>query len=127
MTGLTAFLKAISDETRLRIMLVLFTHELCVCELCDVLQESQPKISRHLAILRTAGYVTDMRQGQWVFYYPSIEHELLIDLIQCMVKKHDKLPLLKNDFDRLSARIEKNRLCARTRPKEQEDIDARSY
>lgn len=126
MTGLTAFLKAISDETRLRIMLVLFTHELCVCELCDVLQESQPKISRHLAVLRTAGYVTDKRQGQWVFYYYSIEQELLRDLIQCIVVEHEKLPLLKSDFDRLSAKIKNNRLCGRAQSLDREDADARS-
>lgn len=42
--------------------------ELCVCELMAALNESQPKVSRHLANLRTAGLLSDRRQGQWVFY-----------------------------------------------------------
>lgn len=42
--------------------------ELCVCELMDALQESQPKISRHLAQLRNCGLLCDRRDGQWVYY-----------------------------------------------------------
>lgn len=42
--------------------------ELCVCEITHALQEAQPKISRHLAIMRDQGVLTDRRRGQWVFY-----------------------------------------------------------
>ncbi len=65
----TRFLKALADETRL--MLVLLVHqqgELCVCELTHALNTSQPKISRHLAQLRASGLLTDHRRGQWVYY-----------------------------------------------------------
>lgn len=63
------FFKLISDETRLRILLLLHSEgELCVCELVDALEDSQPKISRHLAQLRAHGVLTDSRRGQWVFY-----------------------------------------------------------
>jgi ArsR family transcriptional regulator len=50
--------------------MLLITHEeeLCVCELTCALNESQPKISRHLAQLRTCGLLEDRRQGQWVYY-----------------------------------------------------------
>jgi len=63
------FFKALGDTTRLR-MLVLFGSEgeLCVCELTHALDESQPKISRHLAQLRELGVVLDRRQGQWIYY-----------------------------------------------------------
>jgi len=63
------FFKAMSDLTRLR-MLVLLSREgeLCVCELTHALDESQPKISRHLAQLRELGVVLDRRQGQWIYY-----------------------------------------------------------
>lgn len=68
MTALDLF-KALSDETRLRsLLLIQAEQELCVCELMQALEESQPKVSRHLAQLRKFGLLTDRRQGQWVFY-----------------------------------------------------------
>jgi len=61
--------KALADETRLRCLVLLSTEDnLCVCELCHATTLSQPKISRHLALLRKQGLVTDRRQGQWIFY-----------------------------------------------------------
>jgi len=61
--------KCLADETRVRIALMLAGEgELCVCELVCALQQSQPKISRHLAQLRTSGLLLDRRQGQWVHY-----------------------------------------------------------
>lgn len=63
------FYKCLSDETRLRCLLLIAKEtELCVCELMRALNESQPKISRHLAHLRKHGLLKDRRQGQWVFY-----------------------------------------------------------
>ena len=49
-------------------MLIEQEQELCVCELTEALQESQPKVSRHLAQLRRCALLIDRRQGQWVFY-----------------------------------------------------------
>jgi ArsR family transcriptional regulator len=61
--------KCLCDETRLRIMLLLDAQdELCVCELICALDDSQPKISRHLAQLRACGLLEDRRQGQWIYY-----------------------------------------------------------
>lgn len=63
------FYKCLADETRLRCLLLIERErELCVCELMVALQDSQPKISRHLALLREQGVLIDRRQGQWVFY-----------------------------------------------------------
>jgi DNA-binding transcriptional ArsR family regulator len=61
--------KILSDETRLAIVLLLReSGELCVCDICGVTAESQPKISRHIAILREAELVLDRREGKWVHY-----------------------------------------------------------
>lgn len=61
--------KALSDETRLRaVLLIQQERELCVCELVAALEESQPKVSRHLAQLKSTGLLTDRRQQQWVYY-----------------------------------------------------------
>lgn len=61
--------KNLADETRLGIVLLLRERgELCVCDLCTALAQSQPKISRHLAMLRESGLLLDRKQGKWVHY-----------------------------------------------------------
>jgi ArsR family transcriptional regulator len=60
--------KALSDETRLRILALLEAGELCVCDLMAVLELPQSTVSRHLATLRNAGLVEDRRQGIWMYY-----------------------------------------------------------
>ena len=64
-----SFCKALADPTRARIALLIAREkELCVCELTCALNEIQPKISRHLALLRESGVLADRRKGQWVYY-----------------------------------------------------------
>jgi ArsR family transcriptional regulator len=64
-----SFFRMLGDLTRLRVLALLSREgELCVCELTHALDEIQPKISRHLALLREAGVVLDRRQGQWIYY-----------------------------------------------------------
>jgi ArsR family transcriptional regulator len=61
-------LKALSDETRLRIINLLYEKELCVCDIMETLQISQAKASRHLIYLKNAGLVKDRKHAQWVYY-----------------------------------------------------------
>lgn len=71
MSSLTALqlFKNLSDDTRLTIVLLLKqAGELCVCELTTALELSQPKISRHLAMLRESGLLQDRRSGKWIHY-----------------------------------------------------------
>ncbi|ELY3813364.1 metalloregulator ArsR/SmtB family transcription factor [Cronobacter sakazakii] len=61
--------KLLADDTRLRLALLLRAQgELCVCELTSTLNLSQPKISRHLALLRDSGLLSDRRDGKWIHY-----------------------------------------------------------
>lgn len=61
--------KALSDDTRLRILhLLIEAEEICVCDMETVLECPQAKVSRHLAILKSAGLVEDRREGLWVLY-----------------------------------------------------------
>ncbi|MES1928685.1 ArsR family transcriptional regulator [Salinisphaera dokdonensis CL-ES53] len=61
--------QALADSTRLRCLALIETHgELCVCELVHALELSQPKISRHLKLLRESGLVSDRRERIWVHY-----------------------------------------------------------
>jgi len=68
---LLVLLRALADETRLRIFTLLTRQELCVCEIEDVLNLSQSLVSNHLAVLRQAGLVRarrDETDGRWIFY-----------------------------------------------------------
>ena len=63
------FFRLLSDETRLRSLLLIQQEgELCVCELVHALSVIQPKVSRHLAVLRDHDVVADRRSGQWIYY-----------------------------------------------------------
>jgi len=68
MNDLLGMLKALSDETRLRILKVLEHGELCVCDVVAAIDVSQPKISFHLAVLKGAGLVKDRKEGKWMHY-----------------------------------------------------------
>lgn len=63
-----SFFLALADKTRLRLLNLMREGEVCVCFLVEVLNESQPKISRHLAYLRGAGIVKARREGKWMHY-----------------------------------------------------------
>src|SRR5215207_3445624 len=62
------FFRALADRTRLRLLNLLRTEEVCVCFFVETLKTNQPKISRHLAYLRRAGIVGVRRDGQWIHY-----------------------------------------------------------
>ncbi|MFC4259828.1 metalloregulator ArsR/SmtB family transcription factor [Marinobacter lacisalsi] len=65
-----AVFKALADELRLAALLLIRDQgKLCVCELTEAFDVSQPKVSRHLATLRDVGLVETERHGQWVYYY----------------------------------------------------------
>lgn len=73
--------KCLSDETRLTIVLLIYqSGELCVCDLTDKIPNtSQPKVSRHLAVLRKCKILTTSKNMQWVYYslHPDIPNEIL--------------------------------------------------
>ncbi|GAB6274099.1 MAG: hypothetical protein STSR0004_09620 [Peptococcaceae bacterium] len=71
-------LKAIADETRFKIILLLSKQEMAVCEFINALNLSQPAVSHHLKILKQAGLVKDNREGKWIFY--TIDHQKFKDL-----------------------------------------------
>lgn len=62
------FFLALGDKTRLRLLNLMGSQEICVCYFVEILGQPQPKISRHLAYLRNAGIVTARREGKWMHY-----------------------------------------------------------
>ncbi|MGQ9747806.1 MAG: ArsR/SmtB family transcription factor [Candidatus Caldatribacteriaceae bacterium] len=102
MVNLAEFFKVLSDETRLRIIALLFQKEMCVCEICDVIGESQPKVSRHLAKLRDANLVRDERQGQWVFYYLNIDDKTATEILSAIISNIEEHPILNEGMKKLN-------------------------
>jgi ArsR family transcriptional regulator len=66
--GMETLFRALGDATRLRILGLLLTGEVCVCDIHESLKIPQPKASRHLAYLRRAGLVETRRDGLWIHY-----------------------------------------------------------
>lgn len=92
MKKITAFLKAISDENRLLILLILSNKELCVCDLQTLVPLSQGALSIQLKNLSTIGLVQHTKQGKWVFYrlaqeLPSFQASILQILFQQLEKE----------------------------------------
>jgi ArsR family transcriptional regulator len=101
------FFTALADRTRRRILNLIRDRELCVCFFTEVLDVSQPKISRHLAYLRNAEIVAARREGKWM-YYRIIEPE---DLHAAQILR-DTLEWLASE-DRMRADYERlNLVCA---------------
>ena len=102
---------ALVDATRRRILgLLVHQGELCVCELTAALDDSQPKVSRHLAVLKDAGIVIPRREGTWMFYrladsLPAWAAALLETLPKGAV------PELKPDLKRLKAMVGRPERC----------------
>jgi len=65
---LAGLFAALADTTRLRLLNLMNGREVCVCYFVEILGQSQPKISRHLAYLRRAGIVAARREGKWMHY-----------------------------------------------------------
>lgn len=82
------FFDSLSDETRRRLLALLVSEdELCVCELCHALDLLQPKVSRHLAVMREDGVLTVRREGLWVYYrihplLPAWAYRILDQMVQ---------------------------------------------
>lgn len=69
-------LKALGEETRLKMIAYLTLDSFCVCELVELLQMSQPSVSQHLRRLRQADIILEDKRGKWVFYSLNKDHKL---------------------------------------------------
>lgn len=103
MDKLLNYFKILSDETRLRIMILLYHREFCVCQLCGITGIPQPNVSKHLAKLRNMGFVKDERKEQYIFYSLNIEGELFENILQNIVDNVEDYPILKKDLEKSKA------------------------
>ena len=106
--------RAFADRTRLRILNLLKPGELCVCDLVRVLASPQPKISRHLAYLRSADLVTARKEGLWIYYSlapaRSPFHQKLLECLSCCFAD---VPELAKDARRRAVFCRGSKICCR--------------
>jgi ArsR family transcriptional regulator len=101
--------QALGDATRLRILGLLLTGEVCVCHIHESLKVSQPKASRHLAYLRRAGLVDCRREGLWVYYrLADAPDPVVASVKQAVTHALGHLPGVQRDAQRLQR---KNGCC----------------
>jgi DNA-binding transcriptional ArsR family regulator len=102
--------KAISDETRVRILKLLGTGELCVCQLMAILELGQSTVSKHLGILKNAGLIDVRREWTWSFYRLSKkgENRYTRDFLRLMASVLNDDPLIQKDGERFREVITKN-------------------
>jgi ArsR family transcriptional regulator, arsenate/arsenite/antimonite-responsive transcriptional repressor len=95
--------RAFSDSTRLRILHLLLSGEMCVCDIVSIARVPQPTASRHLAYLRRAGLIEKRRQGLWAYYkLTSAKSAFHRSLVKCLKECFRDVPELASDAKRAS-------------------------
>lgn len=100
MNDLVTIFKALSDETRLRIIKLLERGELCVCDITAALDMVQPKVSFHLGTLKEAGLIKDRKQGKWI-HYSMNETDLFKRMLMVSICEKGNGKLIAEDKKRL--------------------------
>jgi ArsR family transcriptional regulator, arsenate/arsenite/antimonite-responsive transcriptional repressor len=104
-TDMERLFKALADATRLRILGLLLTGEVCVCHIHESLKISQPKASRHLAYRRRAGLVETRRDGLWVHYrFADVSDPVLKAVGDAVRHALTHIDVVHRDADRLQKR-----------------------
>lgn len=102
LTELETLFLALADGTRLRLLNLMRENEVCVCVFTEILAESQPKISRHLAYLRNAGIVSARRDGKWMHYKIVIpEERIAAQILRNTLESIKANALMRADFEKM--------------------------
>jgi ArsR family transcriptional regulator len=105
LTQMERLFSALADPTRLRILGLLLTGEVCVCHIHESLKIPQPKASRHLAYLRRAGLVETRRDGLWIHYRLAVAADPVLRIIQQAVAQALRhAEAIKKDAGRLEVK-----------------------
>ncbi|TVX98205.1 ArsR/SmtB family transcription factor [Paenibacillus cremeus] len=90
--------KLLGDKTRLTILALLKEQDLCVCDIVEILETSQPNVSQHLRKLKDAGLVNENRKGQWIYYALDIaDKPYLQSVMDYIPSLKEKIAQLKNN------------------------------
>ena len=112
MNQLINLFKLLSDETRLRILMLLAKEELCVCQITGILDITQPTASKILAKLRDMNLVTDLRKEKYVFYKLKQDNPVLLRMLQDISNQIENYPKLLSDRNRLDMKDQLLKQCS---------------
>jgi ArsR family transcriptional regulator len=105
--GLERLFKALADTTRLRILGLLLTGEVCVCHIHESLRVPQSKASRHLAYLRRAGLVETRRDGVWIHYRLADASDPALHTIRvALTRTLGRVDVVRRDAGRLAGTLD---------------------
>lgn len=89
-------MKLLADKTRLTIIALLKEREMCVCDIVEILETTQPNISQHLRKLKTGGLVNETRKRQWIYYSLNLNDKSYLNGIL------EELPSMKDKLIKLN-------------------------
>jgi ArsR family transcriptional regulator, arsenate/arsenite/antimonite-responsive transcriptional repressor len=95
-TEMSDLLKIVSDKTRLTILALLKEREMCVCDIVEILETTQPNVSQHLKKLKSSGLVNETRRSQWIYYSLNVEDRPYLKQVLA------QLPSMKERIDALN-------------------------
>ncbi len=98
MNDMVTVIKALADENRLRILMMLLDDEACVCQIIEVLGYAPSTVSKHLSTLRSAGLIESRKRGRWVYYYlPRNPSPVLKDALALVGQHLQQDPVIEAD------------------------------
>lgn len=103
----TKFFKALGEPTRIKILKLLADREMCVCELMDVLEMNQPRISQHLRVLKEIGAVKERKQAQWSYYSLCCDdfNDFIKAFVEFMGEDLKNIDDLSDEYQRMKSKL----------------------
>jgi ArsR family transcriptional regulator len=120
MSDIVTIFKALADDTRVRVLKLLGSGELCVCEISAALDLEQPRLSFHLRILKEAGIVLDRRQERWILYRLN-DSDMFLRFLFLAIKEKNPDAQALDDVSRLEVFCRSGRPCMKTGVKVKSD------
>jgi ArsR family transcriptional regulator len=111
MGDIVTIFKALADDTRVRVLKLLGSGELCVCEIAAALGLEQPRLSFHLRILKEAGMVMDRRQERWILYRLN-DGDMFLRFLFLAIQEKMSPQQARLDLERLTAFGGRERICS---------------
>lgn len=113
MKSLVQLFKALSDPNRIRIIKMLAEKPLCVCEITAILNLATSTVSKHLSILKNAGFIFEHKEGKWVNYHlnRATQQAAVRELISLILRKGVNDPMIQSDLEKVKS-IDRIMICS---------------
>lgn len=124
---LEKILKALAHRNRLRILNLLESQELCVCELENLMEANQSNVSRHLSKLKNAGIIKSQREAQWIYYALDFKFLKEHSFLQEIISKELQGGIFQRDSEKLDIYLQSDLSCKDLRQGEEINSSAENF